>query len=323
METTKSIKAKTKTNQPDTDFINKTTVWKKIKRHPMLYLLILVPLAITFTFQYYPMYGVTLAFKDYDFRAGILGSEWVGLKYFEDVIKTPNILNYVWNTVRISVTNLVYSFPLPIILALALNNVRSNKFKKTVQLVTYAPHFISTVVLVGMLQQIFALRGGLVNTVLVALGGDPINILGDPSMFDALYVGSGIWQNAGYSAIIYIAALAGVDPTLYEAAEIDGASSLRKVIHIDIPSIAPTIIILLILSVGNILSVGFEKVFLMQNPLNYNVSEIISTYVYKTGLLQARYSFSTAVGLLNSIINLTLLIIVNKISRKVSETSLW
>lgn len=296
---------------------------KQLKRHWQLYLLVLIPLIYFIVFHYIPMYGVTLAFKDFSFRKGILGSPWVGLKYFEQILQTPNILNYFKNTLALSVYSLIAGFPFPIILALALNSVKSQKLKKTVQLVTYAPYFISTVVIVGMMIQLLAPRGGLINTVITMFGGEPVNFMGEASMFRALYVSSGIWQGTGYSAIIYIAALAGVDPTLYEAAEVDGASKLQKVFHIDIPSIMPTIIIMLILNAGNILNVGFEKVLLMQNPLNLSVSEVISTYVYKVGLKDAQYSFSTAVGLLNSIINFIVLITVNRIASKTSETSLW
>ncbi len=300
-----------------------SVVIKKIKKHYTLYFLIAIPLAILLIFRYYPMYGVTLAFKDFDFRAGILGSDWVGLKYFEEILKTPNIEKYVLNTLSIAVFSLLWSFPLPIILAVALNNVKNKPFKKSVQMVTYAPYFISTVVLVGILQQIFALRGGFINNLIMFFGGEAINFLGNPDFFQSLYIGSSLWQSTGYAAIIYIAALSGVDPTLYESASIDGASSLQKVIHIDIPSIAPTIVIMLILSAGSMLSVGFEKIYLMQNPTNLNISEVISTFVYKTGLIDARYSFSTAVNLLNSVVNLILLYTVNKIASKVGETSLW
>lgn len=302
---------------------NKKTAFQQISKHPTLYLLMLIPICIVLIFKYYPMYGVTLAFKDYDFRAGILGSEWVGFKYFKEILTTPNMGRYLLNTLLLSFYQIIFAMPLPIVLALAINNVKNKGFKKTVQLVTYAPHFISVVVLVGIMQQFFALRGGFVNNVILFFGGEAFNFMGDASLFRLFYVGSGIWQSTGYAAIIYIAALAGVDPSLYEAASIDGASTFRKVINIDIPSIAPTIIILLILQSGSVLSIGFEKAYLMQNPLNYSVSEIISTYVYKTGLLNARYSFSTAVSLLNSLVNLVLLFTVNTISRKVSETSLW
>ncbi len=314
---------KSKATTPGTNLLNKNRLKMRILRHWQFYMLIALPLAIILVFSYYPMYGITLAFKDFNFRAGIMGSEWAGLKYIEAVFTTPNMLRYVTNTLLLSVLNLVWSFPFPIILALAINNVKNSKFKKTVQMITYAPHFISVVVMVGILYQVFALRGGLVNTFIVSLGGEAINFMGEQDMFRTIYIGSGIWQNMGYSAIIYIAALSGVDPNLYEAADLDGATKFQKVIHVDLPTIAPTIIILLILSAGNILSIGFEKVFLMQNPLNLTVSEIISTYVYKIGLQSAQYSLSTAIGLLNSLVNLTILFIVNRIAGKVSETSLW
>lgn len=301
----------------------KSRLLHQMKRHWQFYLLILVPLVVILLFNYYPIYGLVLAFKDFSFRKGILGSPWAGLKYFEQIVTTPNILRYLTNTILISVYGLLWGFPFPIILAIALNNVRSTVLKKSVQLISYAPYFISTVVIVGILKQVLSPRGGLVNTVLSVFGVAAIDFMAEASMFRTIYIASGIWQGMGYSAIIFIAALTGVDPCLYEAADLDGATKFQKVLHIDIPTIMPTVIIMLILSAGSMLSVGFEKVYLMQNPLNLNVSEIISTYVYKVGLLDARYSFSTAVGLLNSLVNFLILVTVNQIARKVGETSLW
>lgn len=295
---------------------------KKIVKCWQLYLFILVPVILVIVFSYVPMYGITLAFKDYSIRDGILGSPWVGFKYFGQFFRSPNFVLLLKNTLLLSIYSLVASFPIPIILALALNEVRSQKFKKTVQMITYAPYFISTVILVGMLIQILSTRG-IVNHFLSLLGIPATDFMGKSDLFRSIYVWSGVWQGSGYSAIIYIAALSAVDPSLYEAATIDGITRIKKIIYIDFPTILPTITLLLIMSVGGIMSIGYEKVYLMQNNLNSITSEIISTYVYKIGLINGQYSFSTAVGLFNSVINFILLFTVNQIARKTGETSLW
>jgi putative aldouronate transport system permease protein len=269
------------------------------------------------------MYGIALAFKDFSIKKGIMGSPWAGTKYFEQFFKSPNLWLLLKNTLGLSIYQLIAGFPLPIILALALNEVKSTTFKKSIQLVTYAPHFISTVVMVGMIIEILSPRSGFVNVIIQLLGFDAVNFMGETSMFSSIYVWSGVWQSMGYSAIIYIAALSGIDPALYEAAIIDGANRYQKMRHIDFPGIMPTIVILLILNVGNIMNLGFEKVYLLQNPLNLSNSEIINTYVYKVGLIGGQYSFSTAVSFFNSVINLILLVSVNQIAKKVGETSLW
>ncbi len=269
------------------------------------------------------MYGVTLAFKDYSIKLGIMGSKWAGLKYFRQFLNTPNMTQYIRNTVLISFYSILFGFPAPILLALMLNEVQFQKFKKTVQMATFAPYFISTVVVVGMLIQILSIRGGLVNTLLGYLGVEPINFMGKSSMFRTIYIASGIWQGMGYSSILYIAALSSVDENLYEAVWIDGASRLQKIIHIDIPTILPTITLSLIMSVGGIMSVGADKAYLMQNGLNLSTSEVISTFVYKIGLINGQYSFSTAVSLFNTVINLALMWMVNMIARHVGETSMW
>lgn len=227
------------------------------------------------------------------------------------------------NTIGISFYSLIAGFPIPILLALALNEIRTGYFKKTVQMVTYAPHFISTVVMVSIIILMLSPHVGVVDKLFTLLGFPMTNFMGIPEYFKSIYVWSGVWQGMGYSSIIYIAALAGVDPSLYEAAKMDGASRLRKIWHIDLPSLIPVTVIMLILSLGSIMGVGFEKIYLMQNPLNTSASEVISTYVYKVGLIGANFSFSSAVGFFNSIINLILLVIVNGISRKVSQNSLW
>lgn len=297
-------------------------VVKKMKKCWQLYVFILIPVIFVIVFSYVPMYGITLAFKDYSIRDGILGSPWVGFKYFEQFFRSPNFILLLKNTLLLSIYSLIASFPVPIILALALNEVRSPKFKKTVQMITYAPYFISTVILVGMLIQILSTRG-IVNQFLSLFGISPTDFMGESELFRSIYVWSGVWQGSGYSAIIYIAALSAVDPSLYEAAIMDGITRFQKIRYIDFPTILPTVTLLLIMSVGGIMSVGYEKVYLMQNNLNTMTSEIISTYVYKIGLINGQYSFSTAVGLFNSVVNFILLFTVNQIARKVGETSLW
>lgn len=301
----------------------RSQIWKSVRRYLRLYLFLLIPVVLVITFSYVPMYGITLAFKDYRAKLGILGSPWAGLKYFKQFFNTPNFSLLLKNTLSLSVYSLVWSFPAPILLALAVNEVRQKWFKKTVQMITYAPYFISTVVLVGMMIRLTNARYGLISRMIQLFGGQPVDLMSIPSMFKPLYVFSGVWQGMGYSAVIYIAALSSADPSLYEAAIIDGANRLQKIIHIDIPTILPTVTLLLIMSVGNIMSVGAEKVYLMQNNLNLIESEIISTYVYKIGLISGQFSLSTAVGLFNSVVNFILLFAVNKLAQKIGETSLW
>lgn len=296
---------------------------KSLKKHWELYLLVLPPVLYLLIFKYIPMVGVQIAFKDFSVVKGIWGSPWVGFKHFEAFFQSPNFWLLIKNTIGISFYSLIAGFPIPILLALALNEIRTGYFKKTVQMVTYAPHFISTVVMVSIIILMLSPHVGVVDKLFTLLGFPMTNFMGIPEYFKSIYVWSGVWQGMGYSSIIYIAALAGVDPSLYEAAKMDGASRLRKIWHIDLPSLVPVTVIMLILSLGSIMGVGFEKIYLMQNPLNTSASEVISTYVYKVGLIGANFSFSSAVGFFNSIINLILLVIVNGISRKVSQNSLW
>jgi putative aldouronate transport system permease protein len=302
-------------------FINE---WKtEFKKRWQLYIIILLPVLYIITFHYIPMTGAVLAFKKFNIMEGIYGSPWAGFKYFKQFFDSPNFWLLIRNTLSISIYQLAAGFPIPILLALGLNEVSNLRFKKTVQLVTYAPYFISTVVLVSLVIQLLSPRIGLINVIITALGGQEQNFMGNPDYFRTIYVVSDIWKVTGYNAIIYIAALASIDPSLYEAARVDGASRLQKIIHVDIPGILPTIIILLILESGKIMSVGFEKVYLMQNDLNLVNSEIISTYVYKIGLLNAQFSYSTAVGLFNSVINLILILSVNRLARKWGDIGLW
>ncbi|MFD2611165.1 ABC transporter permease [Paenibacillus gansuensis] len=269
------------------------------------------------------MLNAVLAFKDYNVIKGIWGSPWVGLKNFRLLFENPAFKDLVKNTLLISFYLLAAGFPIPILLALMLNEVRNARFKRFVQLVTFAPYFISTVVMVSIIMLFLAPRLGFVNTFLNHMGHDSVNFLGEAGMFRSIYVWSDIWQTAGYSAVIYLAALAAVDPTLYEAARVDGASRLQKIRHVDLPGILPTISVILILNVGNVMAIGFEKIYLLQNPLNTSTSETIATYIYKIGLLNANYSFATAVGLFNSVINLVLLVVVNSLAKRFSNSSIW
>ncbi|MBD2847178.1 sugar ABC transporter permease [Paenibacillus sp. IB182496] len=296
---------------------------KKIGVNWQLYLLFLPTLAYFLIFQYGPLYGIQIAFKDFSAVRGITGSPWIGFEHFERFFGSYQFWTLLYNTIELSLYGLLVGFPVPIILALLLNQLGHERFKRFVQTVSYAPHFISTVVLVGMMFVFLSPNSGLLNQIIVAFGGDPVFFMARPEWFKTLFVFSTVWQSAGWGAIIYLAALASIDPGLHEAARIDGASKLQRIRHIDLPGIMPTIIILFILEIGKLMTVGFEKAYLMQNSLNIDSSEIIQTYVYKTGLLGAQFSFSTAVGLFDAVINFMILILFNRLSRRISETSLW
>ncbi|MEJ1105740.1 MULTISPECIES: ABC transporter permease [unclassified Kribbella] len=296
---------------------------RSLQRHWTLYLLMIVPLTWFAVFKYIPMSNAVLAFKNYNVIKGIWGSPWVGWQNFELFFANPVFWTLVKNTFLLSVYTVAASFPLAIILALALNEIRTSLFKKTVQLVTYAPYFISTVVVVSMTILVLSPRLGIVNEGLGFFGVPAVDFLGNPDYFRHIYVWSDVWQTTGYSAVIYLAALAGVDPALHESAKIDGATRLQRIRHVDLPGIMPTAVIILVLAVGNIMAIGFEKAFLLQNPLNLSESEIIATYVYKTGLLNADFSLATAVGLFNSVINLVLLLGVNMIAKRITGNGLW
>lgn len=296
---------------------------RSLRRHWQLYLLVIVPLAYFVIFKYIPMTNAVIAFKYYSVVKGVWGSPWAGWANFEMFFRNPVFLSLVKNTLFLSAYAVLASFPLPIVLALMLNEVRHRWFRKTVQMVTYAPYFISTVVVVSMMILMMAPRLGIMTRVFGFFGVAAPDLLGDPSYFRHIYVWSDVWQTTGYSAVIYMAALSAVDPGLYESAKVDGASRLRRIWHVDLPGILPTAMIILILSVGNIMAIGFEKAYLLQNPLNLSQSEIIATYVYKTGLLNADFGVATAVGLFNSVINLVLLLIVNFVARRLSGSGLW
>lgn len=302
--------------------------WRDACRQWQLYLFILIPFIYLLVFCYYPMTGLQIAFKQYSVRGGIWGSRWVGFKHFVDFFNSYQFQRVVVNTIRISVYSLLSSFPLSILFALFLNVVRNLRIKKLIQTITYVPHFISTVVIVGIIFQLFNSVSGVYGGVYRLLGGDgyPTDLFSKSYTFDHFYVWSGIWQNLGWNSIIYIAALSGVDPELHEAAEIDGATRLARVWHIDFPAILPTASILLILNCGSIMGVGFEKTYLMQNTMNLSQSEVISTYIYKVGMKSSNtFSYGTAIGLFNSVINCTLLVVVNTLSRRFNSegSSLW
>lgn len=296
---------------------------RKIAEHWQFYLLMLLPLTYIIIFAYIPMPGVLMAFQRYSPSKGLFGSEWVGLQYFQQFFSSPSSLGIILNTLWIGFYSLVASFPLPILLAIGLNEVGCKPFKKSVQMITYAPYFISTVVIVGMIIQFTDLRSGFFNRLVTMFGGEPINFMSEPDMFASIYVWSGVWQTTGYSAIIYLAALAGINKELQEAAIVDGATRLKRIWHVDLPCIRQQIFILLIFSVSNILGVGFEKVYLMQNTMNASASEVIATFVYKVGLINADYGFSTAVGLFNTLVSVILLVVTNTIVKRLSETSIW
>jgi putative aldouronate transport system permease protein len=294
-----------------------------LKKSWQLWLLLLPALLYIVVFCYQPMYGALIAFKDFNPRLGIMGSPWAGLKYFKQFFQTSIFSKTLFNTILLSTYNLLWSFPIPIIFALLLNQVRSRKLKGFIQTVTYAPNFISVVVLVGMVTLFLAPGSGFLTGILGKLGAKDSLYLVRPEYFRTLYIASGIWQSMGFSSIIFLAALTGVSPELHESAMMDGAGIVKRIWHIDLPAILPTIVIMLIMAIGNILSIGYEKVYLLQNGMNLEVSEIISTYVFKTGIRSAQYSFATAVGLFNSVINLILLLAANIIAKKTTETSLF
>ena len=297
---------------------------KEIKKTKYLFILLLPGFLFYIIFHYVPMYGIIIAFEEYNTRLGVFGSPWIGLENFIKFFKHPYFFRLIKNTFLLSFYSLLFGFPFPIILAIFLNEVRSRSYQRFVQTVTYLPHFISVAALVGIMTVILSPRSGFVNLVLIRVFGmKPIYFMAHPAWFRPLYVMSGIWQNIGWGSIIYLAALSQVDVQLYDAAVVDGASRMKRIWHIALPTIAPTIIILLVLRMGTIFKVGFEKVLLMYNPVTYETADIISTYVYRRGLQHAEYSYGTAVGFFNSVINLTLLITANYVARKTTETSLW
>lgn len=295
---------------------------KDFRRNKMLYLLVVPVLLFYLIFQYRPMYGALIAFKDYTPTLGVVDSPWVGLDNFNRFFNSVYFNRLIKNTVLLSVYNLVFGFPAPIILALLLNEIKSKKFKGATQTVTYLPHFISLIVVTGMLRD-FSLTSGLFNDIITFFGGERSALLQNPKLYRGIYVASSIWQEVGWGSIIYLSALSGVDSELYEAAQIDGAGKWKQMLNITLPGIAPTIIIMLTMKIGTLMNMGYEKTILLYNPATYETADIISSYVYRVGLLEQDWSYSTAIGLFNSIINLTLLLIANKLAKRFSETSLW
>ncbi|MBQ7793947.1 MAG: sugar ABC transporter permease [Clostridia bacterium] len=293
-------------------------------KHKWLYIMSIPFIAYYVIFHYMPMYGATIAFKDYDVVLGVSGSPWVGFKHFKDFFHDFYFTRVIRNTLLISIYNLLWSFPAPIIFALLMNELRSERFKKTVQTITYLPHFISLIVICGMLTDFLA-QDGLISVLLSKFGFEPTYYLSYPQYFRTIYIASGIWQGIGWNSIIYLSALSGIDQQLYEAARIDGASKLRQVWHVTLPGIIPTIMTLLILQMGKVMSVGYEKIILLYNGNTYETADVLSSYIYRLGLsgTSMRYSYTTAIGLFSSLINIILLVTANKISKAVSESSLW
>ena len=291
------------------------TLGKRVADNWQLYLLLLIPVVVTVIYKYIPMYGIQIAFRDFKATRGYMGSQFVGLKWFERFFTAPTFGRMIKNTVLLSLFSLLWSFPIPIILSLIINQLRFNRYKRVVQTVLYAPHFISTMVICGMIRIFLSPSGGLVNLLL----GSSVDFLTQSSAFRTIYIASGIWQDAGWGCIIYLATLSNIDTSLYEAAKVDGASVFQRIKNVDLPALLPMAILMFIMSAGSLMNVGFEKTWLLQTDLNKATSDIIAVYVYQQGIENAKYSYSTAVGLFNTAINLILLFIVNKISSKVSD----
>lgn len=295
----------------------------RILRHWQLYVLLIPALIYLIVFKYWPMYGVQIAFRNYNPIDGFMGSEWVGLEHITRFLQSFQFGRVFFNTIAINVLGLVFGFPVPIILALLINQLGSRRLKSFIQTVLFSPAFISTVVVVGMLFVLLSPRSGLVNNAITLIGGEPINFMNEEGWFRPIYVMSDIWQNAGFSMIIYLAALAAVDPSLHEAARVDGANRWQRVWHIDLPSIRPVVSIMFILAIGNLLNIGFEKALLMQTDLNLGASQIIQTYVYDVGLKSAQFSYSAAISLFNSVLNMILLLVFNQVAKRAGQTSLF
>ena len=296
---------------------------RKIKSNIPLYVLLFPSIILLIMFAYIPMFGLVIAFKDYSPANGILNSPWVGFKYFTQFFNSVQFGTTMMNTLKISIYSILVGFPLPILLALLCNQLRAGKFKKVFQVTTYLPHFISTMVMCGIIILFLSPNSGLIANIFKSLGWTMPNLLSKPESFAGVYVWSDVWQHIGWDSIIYLAALSAIDPTYYEAATMDGASRMQKILNIDLPLLLPTAMILLILRAGSLLSIGFEKVLLLQNPLNLAGSEVISTYVYKVGMQNFQYSYSTAIGLFNTVVNLIILLSVNWFSKRYTKTGLF
>jgi len=299
------------------------SLWRAFKKDYLLYLLLLIPVLHTLIFKYVPMAGVVIAFKDFNPMEGLFGSPWVGVKWFQKFLTDPKFWQVFRNTILLSAYNLLWTTPMPVLFALLLNEMNGKRIKKAIQTVSYLPYFVSTVVMVGILNQLLSPTSGIVNHVLGVFGISPIMFMGESAWFRTIYIASGIWQGTGYSAILYFAALTNIDQQLYEAAYIDGAGRAARMRYISIPGILPTIMVMFLLNIGKILQVSFEKVILLQKPITVDVSEVINSYVYKRGLLNMDYSYGTAMGLLQSLIGFVLVISANAISKHLTETALW
>ena len=300
----------------------KTSPWKKIKKCKYLYIMMLLPIIYYILFHYLPLYGVLIAFKDYKIAKGVWGSPWVGFKWFEKFLADPYFWKLVKNTLLLNIYGLLWGFPVPILLALMLNEVTNAKFKRAIQTVSYLPHFISTVVVCGMVMNFLSLDG-IINQIIAAFGFDKIQFMVLPEWFRTIFTASGIWQTCGWTSIIYLSALTSVDQEILEAAMIDGANRFQIIKSVTLPSIAPTISIMLIMQIGRLMSLGYEKIILLYNGSTYETADVISTYVYRRGILSADFSYSTAVGLFQSVIGVILLVASNQISKKLSDSSLW
>ena len=298
-------------------------LWKRIFRDRYLVAMFLPFVIYYFVFSYVPMSGLIIAFKDFKPGGGIYGGSWVGFKWFVQFFESQYAFRLIRNTVLISLYSLAFGFPVPILFAVCVSEIRSSAIRRTVQTASYLPHFISTVVMVGILNNFFTMNNGIVNNIITRMGGQQVNFLINPRWFRTLYVGSGIWQGFGFSSIIYIAAITGIDPSLYEAGKIDGITRFKQVYYITLPMILPTIIVLFIMQLGRVMSVGFEKVFLMYSSAVYETADVISTYVYRKGIESSNYSFGSAVGLFNSLINFGFVYLANRILRGMTQTSLW
>lgn len=308
-------KAKQSTTGP------KPSLKKQLVKHWEFYLLLLPGILLTIIYKYWPIYGVQIAFRDYNAMDGFFGSPWVGLDWFKRFFTNFNSTRMIRNTVLLSLYSILWTFPIPIILALLINQVRQKRFQRVSQTILYAPHFISVMILCGMLRIFLSPYGGLISVIMQAFGGEQVNLIDSSSAFRTIYIASSVWQDAGWGTIIYMATLSSVDASLHEAAKVDGANAFQRMLHVDVPELIPVIVIQLIMSFGNLMNVGFEKAYLLQTSLNKETSEIIATYVYEQGMLRAMYSFSTAVGLFNTVVNIILLIVVNQICKKLADVS--
>ncbi len=299
-------------------------MWRTIAKHRTLYLLMLPGIVFYIVFKYVPMYGILIGFQEYSVMKGVWGSEWVGLKHFETFFqRTPDAWKLIRNTILLNVYDLLFHFPAPIALAVLLNELKNEMFKRFVQTVSYMPHFLSTVVIVGMVVNFLSPQSGIVNHLLAALGFDRVMFMGLPEWFRTIYVGSEIWQKLGWGTILYLAAIAGIDPTLYEAAKIDGANRWQQIRHITFVGMVPVIVILFVLNLGNMMEVGYQKIILMYNPTVYETADVINTFVYRRGILSADFSFAAAVGLFQSAIGFLLVVAANRAAKKYTDTSLW